>query len=142
MANRTIPITNQRIIDYFISKVDIFQPSNQCWEWRGNKMTTGYGVVSLGYYKGPNHYKEGAHRISYIAYNGEDIPKGMYVCHRCDNPGCVNPTHLFLGTNSDNQIDCIKKGRANFRSLKASKLNKELSSLRERDSKGRFLKYG
>lgn len=79
--------------------------TKNCWIWIGYKDKRGYGkfysvVGTL------------AHRFSYFFHKGE-IPKGMFVCHYCDNPTCVNPKHLWLGTGSDNQIDCVRKGRAN-----------------------------
>lgn len=81
--------------------VDITQ---QCWNWTGPVNSSGYG--SLGF-KGR---KEGVHRISYeVAYGPFD--RKMFVLHRCDNPRCVNPAHLFLGTQKDNMQDALQKGR-------------------------------
>lgn len=77
---------------------------NDCWIWKGSKHRQGYGNVT---------YKEKlelAHRVSWMIYYGE-IPEGIKVCHHCDEPSCVNPAHLFLGTQLDNMADCIKKGR-------------------------------
>lgn len=77
---------------------------NSCWEWMGGKNRDGYGTaVFLS-----RHY--GAHRASWMIHNGP-IPKKMSVLHRCDNPGCVNPDHLWLGTQADNVRDCKAKGR-------------------------------
>lgn len=75
-----------------------------CWIWTGYCAPTGYGFI---HYKG---MPTGAHRASWIIANGE-IPEGMDVCHKCDTRCCVNPSHLFIGTASDNLKDCVAKGR-------------------------------
>jgi len=75
-----------------------------CWEWQKGKDKDGYGQIA---YKGKN---ERSHRASYIEFVGE-IPERMYVLHKCDNPSCCNPDHLFLGTPQDNMDDKIRKGR-------------------------------
>ena len=80
---------------------------NECWIWIGSKIPQGYGN---GWWNG---YQELAHRISWIIANG-NIPRELDVLHRCDNPPCVNPRHLFLGTAKDNALDMVEKGR--FRS--------------------------
>lgn len=90
----------------FEEKVDR-GPSAGCWLWRG-AMTGAYGSYRL---KGA---ARGAHRVAYEMYVGP-IPDGMYVCHRCDVPACVNPAHLFIGDHDANMRDMADKGRANVR---------------------------
>lgn len=75
-----------------------------CWEWTAFRTEQGYGRIQL------DRKFKGAHRVSYREFCGP-IPDGLHVLHRCDNPSCVNPDHLFLGTNDDNVADKVKKGR-------------------------------
>lgn len=82
-----------------------------CWLWHGNLTDRPSGQLGYGrfYARGGAIY---AHRLSYTIHKGE-VPPGMYVCHRCDTPQCVNPDHLFLGNAKDNARDRNLKGRAN-----------------------------
>lgn len=75
-----------------------------CWEWQNSTHEFGYGMV----YDGTKAVL--AHRLAYTLFVGP-IPDGMCVCHKCDNPPCCNPDHLFLGTKADNQSDMARKGR-------------------------------
>jgi hypothetical protein len=77
---------------------------DRCWPWLGATFQDGYGQFWIA----PKLAR--AHRISYLIFKGL-IPKGKYVLHSCDNPICVNPHHLFLGTHDSNMEDCRKKGR-------------------------------
>ena len=98
--------TRKPVRDRFWPKVDVRGP-DECWEWRGARLPHGYGVIGSGGKHGHNLY---AHRVSYELSIGP-ILDGMKVYHHCDNPPCVNPGHLFLGTQRDNIHDMISKGR-------------------------------
>lgn len=87
-------------------KVD---PVSGCWEWQGSKRN-GYGRITIGSRKDGSRKSVCAHRLSYILSKG-DIPNGMEVCHKCDNPCCINPDHLFAGTRQDNVDDREAKHR-------------------------------
>jgi hypothetical protein len=97
-------------LERFWSKVDkekstIFYNGERCWEWTRSVSKFGYGELQWG-----KDRTKRTHRISWIINCGE-IPAGMLVCHHCDNPPCVNPSHLFLGTHQDNATDKTVKGR-------------------------------
>lgn len=84
-------------------------PVSGCWEWTGCKRG-GYGHTIVGSRTDGTRRSERAHRLAYITWNGE-IPDGFEVCHKCDNPCCINPEHLFVGTRQDNIDDRERKGR-------------------------------
>lgn len=85
---------------------------NACWEWTGSVLPRGYGRFyprwKVGLY---------SHRVSWEMANGREVPAGLVVMHACDNPRCVNPSHLSVGTLGDNMQDCAAKGRTAHNSL-------------------------
>lgn len=93
------------MIDRLMEKVSV-DPNAGCWNWTASKTSDGYGRVG-----DRNKKLKLAHRVSYELHCGA-IPDGLHVLHRCDNPACVNPSHLFLGTNIDNINDKVSKGRS------------------------------
>lgn len=81
---------------------------NDCWGWKGAVNHDGYGSVTVWNKSKSKAFR--ANRVSWMIHNGQ-IPEGYFVCHKCDNPSCTNPDHLFLGTPHDNTVDMVRKGR-------------------------------
>jgi hypothetical protein len=113
-------ITQVPTTDRFWSQVNI-QPGDACWEWTGKlHRAGGYGRFS---FNGERHF---AHRFA-----GRSIPKGKFICHHCDNPCCVRPDHLFLGTPRENIEDSVKKGRRRYWSNITAEQVREIRRLHE-----------
>jgi hypothetical protein len=111
----------------FWTKVDKRGPRD-CWLWTAGRVPYGYGSM---YYGGSRNF--GAHRFSWLLANPDsDIPKGHCICHTCDNPPCVNPAHLFLGSTRDNAIDGRSKGRGPGAHLKPASHHPEAMPRGER----------
>lgn len=92
-------------LDRFVTK--FFKDESGCWLWIGTKDSKGYGQFKR---QGKRTYSL-AHRVAYEHFVNSDFPRQMCVLHKCDNPACVNPDHLKLGTQADNLRDCLVKGR-------------------------------
>ena len=92
------------LAERFWEKVDVRGPDD-CWEWKAAQTKDGYGSIGVG-----NQKTDKAHRVSWQLHNGP-IPEGLHVLHNCDNPSCVNPKHLHLGTNADNVREKVERGR-------------------------------
>jgi hypothetical protein len=93
--------------------------SGECWLWKGGLIKGGYGELWMKRTDGTRKNFH-THRLAYLFAHGE-LPEGLMVLHSCDTPGCVRPSHLFLGTQTDNMQDCIAKGRYNRVGLKGQK---------------------
>jgi hypothetical protein len=102
VGNRARGTTEERFWRFVDKKTDA-----ECWNWTGN-LVAGYGRISIGAKKDG---ATGSHRFSWELHNKQSIPSGMVVMHSCDNPLCVNPNHLSVGTYKDNTQDMIAKGR-------------------------------
>lgn len=117
----------------FWSKV---QKTNDCWVWTGLHDKDMYGKFHLSKDTSDKHVR--AHQFSWFLFSGRWLPKNLCLCHTCDKPYCVNPSHLFIGTNKDNTQDKVNKNRqAKGTSIFASKLNDEkVKKIRELFNQG------
>lgn len=93
-----------KAVEPFWDKIAVSEDHNACWEWQRLRNKQGYGILKTG------GGSRRAHRYVWELFNGP-IPESMFVCHKCDNPPCCNPSHLFLGTHQDNMQDMMDKGR-------------------------------
>lgn len=114
----------------------VIDPDSGCWNWVAATNERGYGVVSRGGRAGGLHK---AHRASWIVHRGE-IPAGMWVLHRCDNPRCINPEHLYLGDHRRNVADMVERGRNVLPDNRGEKASwAKLNAAQARDIKTRRL---
>ena len=114
------------VLKRFWQKVNINEVDS-CWIWIAARNRQGYGEFFV------NGKLMRAHRVSWMIMRG-NIPSGLFCCHHCDNPPCVNPKHLFLGTQNDNMVDAIKKERNNLSGIIGRKGEKNRQAkLTERD---------
>lgn len=118
----------------FWSRVSIKNP-DECWEFKDCRNNSSYGIFR-------SHNKStGAHRFAWESFHKTKIPKEKLVLHKCDNPACCNPAHLFLGTHSDNTIDAGRKGRRSLEKIACTQAKlyaKDIQAIRKLKGKYKY----
>lgn len=127
-ARRDGTLSLLTVSDRFYAKV---LHGDGCWEWTGTRLPKGYGQ-----FRHPDGRTVKAHRMAWELAHGEPAPEGLLVCHTCDNPPCVRPSYLFIGTKVDNGRDMADKGRGAHQRL----LPADVLVIRARRAAGVFLK--
>lgn len=112
-------LTEQQAIANIVEHITINESG--CWLWQRGKNTCGYGEIVV------RNKRWMVHRYIYTVFIGE-IPKGMHVCHYCDQPNCINPSHLWIGTHKQNMADCRAKGRYYYANLTHCKHGHEFNA--------------
>ncbi len=132
------PLSDKQV-SRFWARVDI-RSSDQCWHWKGTGRRKNHSDYGSVWYNGTKHK---THRLALELSTGRKIPEGQMACHKCDNPPCCNPAHLFFGTAMDNTRDCIAKGRSN-RESGSRRYNAKLSeeAVAEIKAQAPFRTYG
>lgn len=136
---RTLFYKNVPLVERFRMQLSGYD-QNGCLIWGGSTRGNGYGRIYAGF---PENREVGAHRVAYELATGCKIPAGMMVLHSCDNPSCVNPEHLRLGTHCDNMNDRRVRGKyAHSQDNHSAKLtNSQVIAIRKRWAKGGIPKY-
>lgn len=131
----SIPRTKSELEEDFWKRVKQGK-DDECWEWKAGRNTKvkgrDYGIVRM------NGKRRKTHQVAYEIAIGK-IPSGMFVCHKCDNPPCCNPKHLFAGTPKDNVEDCFRKGRA-YREMGEDRYNARLTESDVNQIRARYIK--
>ena len=126
--SKQIPELTADKIELFWSRVNVGK-KEECWEWKTGRTNYGYGQFAIK--------KEGyrTHRVAWVLHNKKQIPEGLFVCHKCDNPPCCNPHHLYAGTPKDNVRDDVKR-----RNDRIGKNNPRATPVNQLTLDGNFIK--
>lgn len=126
-----------RSLQESIDRITDRRGPDECWPWTGSKNTKGYARLARRLPTGRLRYYA-VSRLVWERHNGLPFPEGLLACHSCDNPSCVNPAHIWPGTNAENMRDRVAKGRANTAGLMAA-AKSTAKSIHDLNGSGRLI---